>query len=266
MPSSDFLQPRLDAPDHNTRMIQLKRAQGQPLARRDLSRLATRMSVEESTLAMPQGGQVQGMLPREQDPARAYQKGYEGTRRLFTSPGPGAATRTGLAPAISGGAAPTTGVRRATPSINIGGKAYPETPATMPSAKIGGTEYAATAEPADDTPAWTPDLGAPPAPPLTAPAAVPQTAIPATPTTAAAPQTESNNPLSGDTNRAPGGATTSVNPAQAAGFSRRGSAVPAGNDHVGGTGLFARRFSSPQASDLYTQYVRRLFGNEREIA
>lgn len=95
---------------------------------------------------------------------------------------------------------------------------------------------------------------------------VPTGALPTTPTTAAAPQTESNNPLSGDTNKAPEEETTSINPAQAAGFSARGATTPAGSDAVGGTGLFQRRFSSPQAAGIYDQYVRRLFGNEPGIA
>lgn len=254
--SSDFLQPRLDAPDHSTRMIQLKRAQDKPMNHRDLGRLATRMSVEEETQRA--GGTVQKMLPREQDPGAAYQKGYEGTRRLFSQPSSGAAPRTGLAPVASGNpaaATPITSLRRVAPSANIGGKSYPATQGAQPSASIGGADYAPTAAPGDD-----PDNMAPAAPPSTR-------AVPATPTTSAAPQTESNNPLSGDTNRVPGGATTSVNPAGAAGFSQRGAAVPAGDDELtGGRGIFARKFSSPQSAGIYGDYVRRLFGNEPEIA
>jgi hypothetical protein len=247
MPSteSDFLQPRLDAPDRNVRMIQLKRAQGQPLNRRDLGRLATRMSVEESTLASPQGGQVKSMLPREQDPGAAYQKGYEGTRRLFQG---------------AEGAAPTPVART------------PVQPSYVRPPSFSGANKEASADailrkrfgaPPNERPkapaAPEPDLGAPPV--------TPTTALPATPTTSAAPQTESNNPLTGDTNRAPGGTTTSVDPARAAGFSQRGAAVPAGSDQVtGGTGIFARKFSTPGAAGIYDKFVKRLFGNEPEIA
>ncbi len=280
MPTSTFLQPRLDAPDKQVRMIQLKRTQGQPMNRRDLGRLATRMSVEEATLENPQGGQVQKMLPREQDPGAAYAKGYEGARRLFQQPA-GTAARTGLTPAGPAAAsAPTTGMRRAlpAPSAIIGGKSYPTAPSTQPSANIGGKDYDPIGEPdddADDTtaPAPTQQIGAPPIPAgnsaITAPPnpqALQQSALPATPTTSNAPQTESNNPLSGDGNKQPAGTSAPIDPARALGFSHRGAGVPQGQDampeagHVGGSGLYARKFASPASADIYSGFVRRLFG------
>ncbi len=106
----------------------------------------------------------------------------------------------------------------------------------------------------------------------------------AAPTTIQAQQTESANPLTGDTNANAGGTSAPVNPGQAMGFSRAGASTPAGQDAMpeqstqekigaatsatlssiggkptGGIGLYRRRFSTPQAANMYTDYVRRLF-------
>lgn len=52
----------------------------------------------------------------------------------------------------------------------------------------------------------------------------------AAPTTRARPQTESANPLTGDTNASAGGTTQAIDPARALGLSRRGMTAPAGQD------------------------------------
>jgi hypothetical protein len=49
-------------------------------------------------------------------------------------------------------------------------------------------------------------------------------------------------------------------PARALGFSRRGAATPRGQDAIGGTGLYARRFADRSRADSYDSYVRQLFG------
>lgn len=52
------------------------------------------------------------------------------------------------------------------------------------------------------------------------------------------------------------------------GFSSRGKGTPQGSDampvnpNVGGSGLYAKRFASPQAASLYDQYTRRIFGGD----
>jgi hypothetical protein len=89
------------------------------------------------------------------------------------------------------------------------------------------------------------------------------------PEPSAPPQTEANNPLTGSTPTASTplpGASETINPGTALGFNQRGSTVPSGQDampttHVGGTGLYARKFNNPKSADVYNGYVRRLFGN-----
>ncbi len=85
------------------------------------------------------------------------------------------------------------------------------------------------------------------------------------PTTSNAQQTESANPLTGDGNAQPGGTTDQVNPGSALGISRRGSSVPSGTDAladsstIGGSGIYARKFSSPKSANLYGDFVKKLF-------
>lgn len=90
------------------------------------------------------------------------------------------------------------------------------------------------------------------------------------------PQTESANPLSGDTGAPMEETDTSVPNAslpdedvgQTLGFSQRGRSTPRGQDaqpsNVGGTGIYARRFSNPKAANLYAGYARRIFGDQDE--
>ena len=80
------------------------------------------------------------------------------------------------------------------------------------------------------------------------------------PTTSAAPQTEAANPLTGASNAQPEGTTARLNPGTAMGFNRAGRGLVRAQDNVGGSGAFARRFSSPAAASIYDNYARRLFG------
>ncbi len=95
-------------------------------------------------------------------------------------------------------------------------------------------------------------------------------AAPALPPPATPPpqqQTEAVYPLSGATSTQPQDTTSQLpNDARQAGFSQRGQGVPRGTDAadgmtVGGTGLYARRFASPQAANIYHEYTKRLFGD-----
>ncbi len=83
------------------------------------------------------------------------------------------------------------------------------------------------------------------------------------PTTSAAPQTESNNPLTGDGNAQPADTTDAVDPGSALGLNRRGTTVPKGTDavdgNVGGSGLYARKFGNPKSASIYGAYVKKLF-------
>lgn len=104
------------------------------------------------------------------------------------------------------------------------------------------------------------------------PGAAASLATPAAPvaaaTTVAAPQTESNNPLTGDTNQDAEDTTQAVDPGQALGLNQRGSSTARGADAipgsgkggVGGTGIFARQFANPKSAGLYDSYVRKIFG------
>ncbi len=107
-------------------------------------------------------------------------------------------------------------------------------------------------------------------------AATPATPV-ASPTTVRAQQTETANPLSGDTNAAAGGTTQAVNPGMDLGFSRRGiGAAPAGQDSMptsnigasmqstfnnlrGKVGLSRRQFQNRGSSSPYSSAVRSLF-------
>lgn len=84
-------------------------------------------------------------------------------------------------------------------------------------------------------------------------------------TTTAQPQTESNNPLTGDGNQESGGTTDELDPGSALGLNRRGTSVPKGSDavdeNVGGSGLYARKFGNPKSAGIYSAYVRKIFGN-----
>lgn len=86
-------------------------------------------------------------------------------------------------------------------------------------------------------------------------------------TTTAQPQTESNNPLTGDGNDEAGGTTDAIDPGSALGLNRRGTSVPKGSDatddNVGGTGLYARKFSNPKSAGVYSAYVRKIFGGDQ---
>jgi hypothetical protein len=135
-------------------------------------------------------------------------------------------------------------------TITAGGltRAYAPSPASNPAINQGGT--------------ISRDL----APDVTAVTKI-APSVSARPARVAAPQqTEAANPLTGDDTTQPQDTTSAVDPASQAGFSSRGAAVPKGADSIGGTGLFQRKFSSPAAASAYDSYVRRLFGNEPEIA
>lgn len=161
------------------------------------------------------------------------------------------------APAAPGGAAqqPTNA-----------GSGYTALPAVRFSG--GGGSMAPQTSLAGSDPSFAPSPYAPPIPRITAPQSgvlqpTPDATAPApaSPTMISAPppQSEANNPLSGDGNGQPEGATSAINPAQAAGLSMRGRGVPRGADEVGTGSLLKRRFSSPQASNAYSGYVKRLF-------
>ncbi len=80
-------------------------------------------------------------------------------------------------------------------------------------------------------------------------------------TTAAAPQTEGDNPLTGDGNAEAGGTTDAVNPAKAMGFIAKGAAPQQGQDqNMGGSGPYARKFGNPGSAKIYDSYVKRIFG------
>ena len=93
-------------------------------------------------------------------------------------------------------------------------------------------------------------------------------APPATPSTPKQPQpqqqTEAANPLTGDRTGQPDGTSVPLPTGAAAGFSSRGAGVPKGQDAttLAGTGLYARRFSNPLAANAYSQFTRRLFGDQ----
>jgi hypothetical protein len=77
-----------------------------------------------------------------------------------------------------------------------------------------------------------------------------------------------NNPLTNDTGseELPGD-QEEIDPAKQMGFSQRGSSVPRGSDasgegHMGGSGLYAKKFSNPKSADLYGSYVKKLFGED----
>jgi len=80
-------------------------------------------------------------------------------------------------------------------------------------------------------------------------------------------QPAQNNPLTNDTgSEALPGDQEEIDPAKQMGFSQKGSAIPRGMDasgdgHIGGTGLYAKKFSNPRSADLYGSYVKKLFGN-----
>lgn len=83
---------------------------------------------------------------------------------------------------------------------------------------------------------------------------------------APAQQTEAANPLTGTASTQMESTSAPVNAGKAMGFTQRGAGVPRGNDasggaNVGGTGLYARRFATPQSAAMYSDYVRRLFGD-----
>jgi hypothetical protein len=78
-----------------------------------------------------------------------------------------------------------------------------------------------------------------------------------------------NDPLSNAIGNAQlPGSSEEVPAASALGFNRRGDTVPAGQDalpdedgqHTGGTGLYAKKFSNPRSADIYSSYVKKLFG------
>jgi len=82
---------------------------------------------------------------------------------------------------------------------------------------------------------------------------------------APAQQTEAANPLTGTASTQMEGTSAPINAGKAMGFTQRGAGVPRGNDasggaNVGGTGLYARRFATPQSAAMYSDYVKRLFG------
>lgn len=89
----------------------------------------------------------------------------------------------------------------------------------------------------------------------------------ASPTTANAQQTESANPLSGAGNQQAAGTTTAINPGAALGFSRRGSAAPAGIDAApsmadNSSSIYNKNLAKPTRQQMIDQYVKRLFGNQ----
>jgi len=82
-------------------------------------------------------------------------------------------------------------------------------------------------------------------------------------------QPAKNDPLTNDTGSdALPGEQEEIDPANALGFSRKGSSIPSGIDssgegHMGGTGLYAKKFSNPRSADLYGSYVKKLFGDNQ---
>ncbi len=78
-------------------------------------------------------------------------------------------------------------------------------------------------------------------------------------------QTERANPLTGDGGGAQmEGTTEPINAGDALGLNRRGTNTPQGMDaspssNIGGTGLYARKFSNPKSAGVYDSYVKKLF-------
>lgn len=180
---------------------------------------------------------------------------------VVTAVGPSAADKstggfgTGLTKAAPGAGSMTRG--GVTVTVPPGGRAINP---TAPGASVPAPQ-----------PALAPAL--PPALPPSQPAAIqPALNTPGmpvkSPTTAAASQTEGANPLTGDGNAQAGGTTDIVKPAQALGFAQRGAGTPPGQDaasgkdpNMGGTGLYAKKFSNPKSASLYDQYIKKLFGS-----
>lgn len=161
-------------------------------------------------------------------------------------------------------------------------------PVSAYSGSPGGTDAFAAANPslvADSAPpvSSAPVPGSTALPngnyPVSAYAGAPKT--PATPTTAAAQQTESANPLTGDTNSAPAGKTqdlasspvptnlptnelanarpfdpANMNHGRALGFSAKGPTSPGGTDV---SPVSRPQFSSPVAGQIYDSYVKNVF-------
>jgi predicted component of type VI protein secretion system len=80
-------------------------------------------------------------------------------------------------------------------------------------------------------------------------------------------QPAQNNPLTNDSgSEALPGDQEEIDPAKQMGFSQKGSTVPRGIDassdgHMGGAGLYAKKFSNSRSADLYGSYVKKLFGD-----
>ncbi len=128
----------------------------------------------------------------------------------------------------------------------------------------GGLTRSYAATPADDSSPMRPNMGGTISTEV-APNVTATQSYPATPTKA---QPAKNNPLSGAGtagDQVDGSVedVEDVDPGQAMGITQRGGTTPAGIDatgsrNMGGTGLMARTFSSPKASSLYNDYVKRL--------
>lgn len=92
-----------------------------------------------------------------------------------------------------------------------------------------------------------------------APPAGGNAALPAQPPVIPPAQSEAANPLTGAATTQPPGTTAAT-----LGFSSRGNATPPGTDAaadplMGGSGPWARRFRTPEAASMYSDYVRNLF-------
>lgn len=104
-----------------------------------------------------------------------------------------------------------------------------------------------------------------PALPTAMPAAL-QPAIDSPGAPAVSQQSEGANPMTGATSTQPEDSTEDIDPGQALGMKQRGSSLPRGTDaqpssgNVGGSGLYARTFSSPKSASIYDKYVKDLFG------
>lgn len=219
------------------------------------------------------------LRPRKTPAGEMWQKTQAGRQRALESgarsvadaQGPQQPPTTMLTRVPQAPAAPAP--RPATPSmggtITQGGltRVYPPSAPSNPAMNSGGVMQRTGAAP----------IVVPPSPNMRALQAPPANPV-VSPTTVGAPQTESSNPLTGTGNQQPQGSTGTIRtapaPAQAMGFSSRGTAIPAGQDALangGGnapaagaeprqTGLMQRQFARPESQAFYDRVVKRLYG------
>lgn len=175
-------------------------------------------------------------------------------------------------PVVGAGAAPAaTSVLQRAPSRGVTPPALsrPTTPNAGGTITRGGVTSAYAPSPASDPRVnsggtMTRNGVTTVVPPSVSKLTTPASPVAGAPTTSGVTQTESHNPLSGDGNSEAGETTDSLDPAQSLGLSQRGSGTPQGQDALpgisGGSGLYARRFGSQETADVYSKYVKKLFG------